>query len=74
MRCSGLGFDGPEIGFDTKSGRLTVKRLPNGRLEMDFPSAAAARCANAGRARRGDGRSAGEDCRRTVPDGDLRDA
>jgi PhzF family phenazine biosynthesis protein len=33
-----LGFDGAEIGFDTKSGRLTVKRLPDGRLEMDFPA------------------------------------
>ncbi|HVY90226.1 MAG TPA: PhzF family phenazine biosynthesis protein [Hyphomonadaceae bacterium] len=33
-----LGFDGPEVGFDTKSGRLTVKRLPDGRLEMDFPA------------------------------------
>jgi PhzF family phenazine biosynthesis protein len=33
-----LGFDGPEIGFDTKSGRLTVKRLADGRLEMDFPA------------------------------------
>ena len=33
-----LGFDGPEIGFDTKSGRLTVKRLTDGRLEMDFPA------------------------------------
>lgn len=33
-----LGFDGPEIGFDTASGRLTVKRLNDGRLEMDFPS------------------------------------
>jgi PhzF family phenazine biosynthesis protein len=33
-----LGFDGPEIGFDTASGRLTVKRLADGRLEMDFPS------------------------------------
>ena len=33
-----LGFDGPEIGFDTKSGRLTVKRLSDGRLEMDFPA------------------------------------
>ncbi|RYZ11106.1 MAG: PhzF family phenazine biosynthesis protein [Alphaproteobacteria bacterium] len=33
-----LGFDGPEIGFDTKSGRLTVKRLGDGRLEMDFPA------------------------------------
>jgi predicted PhzF superfamily epimerase YddE/YHI9 len=31
-------FDGPEIGFDTKSGRLTVKRLADGRLEMDFPA------------------------------------
>lgn len=31
-------FDGPEIGFDTKSGRLTVKRLSDGRLEMDFPA------------------------------------
>lgn len=33
-----LGFDGPEIGFDTKSGRLTVRRLADGRLEMDFPA------------------------------------
>ena len=33
-----LGFDGPEIGFDTKSGRLSVKRLGDGRLEMDFPA------------------------------------
>lgn len=33
-----LGFDGAEIGFDTKSGRLTVKRLSDGRLEMDFPA------------------------------------
>lgn len=31
-------FDGPEVGFDTKSGRLTVKRLADGRLEMDFPA------------------------------------
>lgn len=35
---SHLAFDGPEIGFDTASGRLTVKRLKDGRLEMDFPS------------------------------------
>jgi PhzF family phenazine biosynthesis protein len=35
---SHLGFDGAEIGFDTKSGRLTVKRLADGRLEMDFPA------------------------------------
>jgi PhzF family phenazine biosynthesis protein len=33
-----LGFDGPEIAFDTKSGRLTVKRVAEGRLEMDFPA------------------------------------
>jgi PhzF family phenazine biosynthesis protein len=33
-----LGFSGNEIGFDTKSGRLTVKRLVDGRLEMDFPA------------------------------------
>jgi PhzF family phenazine biosynthesis protein len=33
-----LGFDGPAIGFETKSGRLTVKRLADGRLEMDFPA------------------------------------
>lgn len=33
-----LGFDGAEIGFATQSGRLTVKRLPDGRLEMDFPA------------------------------------
>jgi PhzF family phenazine biosynthesis protein len=35
---SHLGYDGPEIGFDTKAGRLTVKRLADGRLEMDFPA------------------------------------
>ncbi|HEV7689220.1 MAG TPA: PhzF family phenazine biosynthesis protein [Hyphomonadaceae bacterium] len=35
---SHLGFTGPEIAFDTLSGRLTVKRLPDGRLEMDFPA------------------------------------
>lgn len=35
---SHLGFDGPSIAFDTKSGRLTVKRLADGRLEMDFPA------------------------------------
>ena len=35
---SHLGFDGPEIAFDTKSGRLTIKRLADGRLEMDFPA------------------------------------
>lgn len=35
-----LGFDGPEIGFDTQSGRLSVKRLADGRLEMDFPAQA----------------------------------
>jgi PhzF family phenazine biosynthesis protein len=35
---SHLKFDGPEISFDTRSGRLTVKRLANGRLEMDFPA------------------------------------
>jgi PhzF family phenazine biosynthesis protein len=35
---SHLGYDGPEIGFDTASGRLTVKRLGDGRLEMDFPA------------------------------------
>jgi PhzF family phenazine biosynthesis protein len=35
---SHLGFDGPEIGFDTRSGRLTVKRLKDGRLEMDVPA------------------------------------
>ena len=33
-----LKFDGTEIGFDTRSGRLTVKRLADGRLEMDFPA------------------------------------
>jgi predicted PhzF superfamily epimerase YddE/YHI9 len=37
---SHLNHDGPEIGFDTKSGRLGVKRLPDGRLEMDFPAIA----------------------------------
>ncbi len=40
-----LGFDGPEIGFDTKSGRLTVKRLADGRLEMDFPAQPSVRIA-----------------------------
>lgn len=35
---SHLDFGGREIGFDTKSGRLTVKRLGDGRLEMDFPA------------------------------------
>lgn len=33
-----LGYDGEAIGFDTKSGRLTVRRLEDGRLEMDFPA------------------------------------
>lgn len=34
-----LGFDGEEIAFDTvHSGRLKVKRLPDGRYEMDFPA------------------------------------
>ncbi|MEQ9505113.1 MAG: PhzF family phenazine biosynthesis protein [Hyphomonas sp.] len=34
------GFKGETIAFDTvKSGRLLVKRLADGRLEMDFPSA-----------------------------------
>ncbi len=31
-------FDGDEIGFDTLSGRLTVVRLEDGRIEMDFPA------------------------------------
>lgn len=35
-----MGFSGESISFDTvKSGRLTVRRLKEGRLEMDFPSA-----------------------------------
>lgn len=35
-----LGFTGEEIAFETRrSGRLTVKRLGDGRLEMDFPAA-----------------------------------
>ncbi len=35
-----LGFSGDEISFDTvKSGRLRVRRMADGRLEMDFPSA-----------------------------------
>lgn len=33
-----LGYAGDAIGFDTKSGRLTVTRLPDDRLEMDFPA------------------------------------
>ena len=41
---SHLGFDGPEIGFDTKSGRLTVKRLADGRLEMDSRRSRRAMC------------------------------
>ena len=41
---SHLGFDGEEIAFDTvKSGRLKVKRLPDGRYEMDFPAPAVKR-------------------------------
>ncbi len=32
------GYIGDEIGFDTKSGRLTVKKLSGGQLEMDFPA------------------------------------
>ncbi len=35
-----LGFSGGAIAFDTvKSGRLLVRRLEDGRLEMDFPCA-----------------------------------
>ncbi len=37
---SHLGFDGREIVFDTASGRLTVRRLDDGRLEVDFPAMA----------------------------------
>ena len=34
-----LGFEGAAIHFETvHSGRLVVRRLPDGRLEMDFPS------------------------------------
>ena len=33
-----LGHAGDAIGFDTKSGRLTVRQLDDGRLEMDFPA------------------------------------
>jgi len=33
-----LGYEGEAVGFDTKSGRLTVRRLADGRLEMDFPA------------------------------------
>ena len=34
------GYAGDVIHFDTvHSGRLSVRRLPDGRLEMDFPSA-----------------------------------
>lgn len=33
---SELGHESPKINFDTKSGRLVVKRV-NGRYEMDFP-------------------------------------
>ena len=36
---SHLGYDGEEVAFDTRqSGRLTVKRTPDGRYEMDFPA------------------------------------
>jgi PhzF family phenazine biosynthesis protein len=38
-----LGFDGEAIGFDTQSGRLTVTRTADGRLEMDFPAIASQR-------------------------------
>lgn len=41
-----LGFKGEEIAFDTvKSGRLKVKRLPDGRYEMDFPAPAVSKIA-----------------------------
>ncbi len=33
-----IGFSGDVIHFDTKSGRLSVSRLEDGQLEMDFPS------------------------------------
>ena len=33
-----LGHEGEQASFDTRSGRLTVTRLADGRLEMDFPS------------------------------------
>jgi PhzF family phenazine biosynthesis protein len=33
-----LGLDLPEVRFDTLSGTLSVRRLQDGRLEMDFPA------------------------------------
>ncbi len=35
---SHLGFDGETVVFDTLSGRLSARRLSDGRIEMDFPA------------------------------------
>ncbi|AOS43741.1 putative isomerase YddE [Lacunisphaera limnophila] len=33
-----LGFSGPVITFDSRSGPLPVRRLPDGKIELDFPA------------------------------------
>lgn len=38
MLFNELGFAGETLHFDTRSGELRVKRLDDGRLEMDFPA------------------------------------
>ncbi len=38
MMFNELGFSGETLHFDTLSGELRVKRLDDGRLEMDFPA------------------------------------
>ncbi len=42
-----LGQAGERIVFDSRSGPLTVTRLPGGRLELDFPSRPPVQCAAA---------------------------
>jgi predicted PhzF superfamily epimerase YddE/YHI9 len=37
-----LGFSGERITFDSRSGPLHVRRLPDGKIELDFPSRPAA--------------------------------
>jgi PhzF family phenazine biosynthesis protein len=40
-----LGFTGETVTFDTRSGPLTVRRRPQGLLELDFPSRSGQPCA-----------------------------
>ncbi|MEZ5398634.1 MAG: PhzF family phenazine biosynthesis protein [Bryobacteraceae bacterium] len=39
-----LGYEKPEIVFETKSGELTVTRLADGKLQLDFPTLPPQRC------------------------------